>query len=149
MDNMNTQPQIPFEEWLDQLPSDVGIDMYDLGYRAYPKNSNPNLPSQQDQSTLNAFFSAVMEDAMSDTEAFGLDRQVGGRHYKDLKIQPIEYCFANNLGPIATLIVKYITVAGQRSASGKSLREDLEKSLHCHEIWLDLLDKYELETDEN
>ena len=27
-----------------------------------------------------------------------LDKQEGGRHYKDLKIQPIEYIHANNMG---------------------------------------------------
>jgi hypothetical protein len=145
MNNMNTQQiaeEVPFDEWMNALPSDVTIDIFDMGFRAYPEG-NPNLPKQVDQATLNGFFKALMDEALGEQDQFGLDRQVGGRHYKDLTIQPIEYCYANKLGPIATLIVKYITTAGDREASGKSIREDIEKSLHCHEIWLDLLDKYE------
>jgi major membrane immunogen (membrane-anchored lipoprotein) len=38
-----------------------------------------------------------------------LETQVGGTHYKDKKIQPIEYILANNLGYIEGNVVKYIT----------------------------------------
>ncbi len=37
------------------------------------------------------------------------DHQVGGSHYKSLKIQPIEYIMANNLGYCEGNIIKYIT----------------------------------------
>jgi len=37
------------------------------------------------------------------------DYQVGGNHYKELKIQPIEYILANNMGFCEGAIVKYIT----------------------------------------
>ena len=36
-----------------------------------------------------------------------LNTQVGGSHYKDCKIQPIEFIHANNLGFMEGCIVKY------------------------------------------
>ena len=36
-----------------------------------------------------------------------LDIQVGGSHYKDKAIQPVEFCHANNLGGIESSIVRY------------------------------------------
>lgn len=38
-----------------------------------------------------------------------LDTQIGGNHYKKLKIQPIEYILANELGFCEGNIVKYIS----------------------------------------
>lgn len=38
-----------------------------------------------------------------------LDTQIGGDHYKKLKIQPIEYIIANELGFCEGNIVKYIS----------------------------------------
>lgn len=37
------------------------------------------------------------------------DNQVGGDHYRKLKIQPIEYIMANQLGYCEGNVVKYIT----------------------------------------
>lgn len=37
------------------------------------------------------------------------DYQVAGDHYKKLKIQPVEYILANNLGFCEGAIVKYIS----------------------------------------
>lgn len=51
--------------------------------------------------------------------------QVGGGHYKDLKIQPIEYILENNLGYCEANVVKYIT--RWRSKGGV---EDLRKAKH-------------------
>jgi hypothetical protein len=38
-----------------------------------------------------------------------LDVQVGGGHYKDLAIQPVEYIIKNNLGYLEGNVLKYIT----------------------------------------
>ena len=38
-----------------------------------------------------------------------LQTQVGGSHYKDKKIQPIEYILANDLDYIEGNVIKYIT----------------------------------------
>lgn len=59
-----------------------------------------------------------------------LDVQVGGVHYKQFKIQPIEYILANNLGYIEGNIIKYIS--RWRSKNGI---QDLEKIKH----YVDLL----------
>ena len=67
-------------------------------------------------------------------QANPLEVQVGGGHYKDLKIQPIEYIHANNLGYCEANVVKYIS--RWRSKGGL---QDLEKVKH----YVDLLIKLE------
>nr|DAR34910.1 MAG TPA: nucelotide kinase [Caudoviricetes sp.] len=54
-----------------------------------------------------------------------LETQVGGDHYKELSIQPIEYILANKLGFCEGNVVKYIT----RYKSKNGL-EDLKKAKH-------------------
>lgn len=41
--------------------------------------------------------------------SIALDTQIGGSHYKDQAIQPVEYIHANGLGFIEGSIVKYVT----------------------------------------
>lgn len=60
-----------------------------------------------------------------------LKHQVGGTHYKDLKIQPIEYIIANNLGWCEGNIVKYIT----RHHSKNGI-DDVLKVIHYAELLL-------------
>lgn len=67
-------------------------------------------------------------------QANPLDVQVGGGHYKDLKIQPIEYIHANNLGYCEANVVKYIS-----RWKSKGGLQDLEKVKH----YVDLLIKLE------
>lgn len=67
-------------------------------------------------------------------QANPLDVQVGGGHYKGLKIQPIEYIHANNLGYCEANVVKYIS--RWRSKGGL---QDLQKVKH----YVDLLIKLE------
>ena len=64
--------------------------------------------------------------------------QVGGGHYKELKIQPIEYILENNLGYCEANVVKYIT--RWRSKNGV---EDLRKAKH----YIDFLIERELHED--
>jgi hypothetical protein len=63
-----------------------------------------------------------------------LDRQVGGNHYKDLKIQPIEFIHANNIPFCEANAIKYL--CRHRAKNG---RQDLEKAKH----YIDLLIKLE------
>lgn len=51
-----------------------------------------------------------------------LDTQIGGDHYKKLKIQPIKYILANDLGFCEGNIVKYISRWREKGGI-----EDLEK----------------------
>lgn len=54
-----------------------------------------------------------------------LDIQVGGGHYKNLAIQPIEYIMKNNLSYCQGNIVKYTT-----RYKDKNGIEDLKKAKH-------------------
>lgn len=69
-------------------------------------------------------------------ETKALDTQVGGDHYKDCKIQPIEYIMANDLPYCEANIVKYIT--RWRKKGGK---QDIEKVIHYAQILLESVDK--------
>jgi hypothetical protein len=61
-----------------------------------------------------------------------MERQVGGEHYKNLAIQPIEYIVRNNLGWLEGNAVKYITRHKQ-----KGERKDIEKAIHYLQIILE------------
>jgi hypothetical protein len=60
--------------------------------------------------------------------------QVGGAHYKELAIQPMEYSMANKLDACQHTIIKYVT-----RFRAKGGIQDLEKARHC----LDMLIAFE------
>lgn len=62
-----------------------------------------------------------------------LNIQVGGNHYKDCKIQPVEYIHANQLGFCEGNVVKYIT----RWKSKNGIK-DLEKARHYIDLLIQL-----------
>lgn len=62
-----------------------------------------------------------------------LTQQEGGSHYKDCKIQPIEYIHANSLDFFQGNIVKYVT--RHKSKNGA---EDLRKVIHYAQLALEL-----------
>ena len=64
-----------------------------------------------------------------------LDVQVGGDHYKILKIQPMEYSMANGLNACQHTIIKYVT----RYASKNGV-EDLKKARHTIDLLIDFLE---------
>lgn len=61
-----------------------------------------------------------------------LDRQVGGSHYKDCPIQPIEYIMANELPYCEANIVKYITRHAKKGGA-----KDIEKVIHYAQLLLE------------
>ncbi len=67
---------------------------------------------------------------MPDVNTSALGTQVGGTHYKDMKIQPVEFIHANGIGYFEGNVIKY--VARWRAKGGIA---DLEKARH----YLDLL----------
>lgn len=67
-----------------------------------------------------------------------LNNQVGGTHYKDLKIQPIEFIHANNIPFCEANAIKYLCRWRQKNG-----RQDLEKARH----YIDLLIKLEYGND--
>lgn len=62
-----------------------------------------------------------------------LSTQVGGNHYKDMPIQPVEFCQRNGLHYCEAAAVKYI--CRHKSKNGA---EDIRKAIHYLELLLDL-----------
>lgn len=67
-------------------------------------------------------------------------KEVGGTHYEQMAIQPIEYIHANKLDFLEGSVIKY--VSRHRRKNGK---QDLEKAIDC----LKLLIKYEYSDNES
>lgn len=65
-----------------------------------------------------------------------LDTQVDGDHYKKLKIQPIEYIYANNIGYMEGNVIKYIS-----RWKDKNGIKDLEKAKHYIDLLIELESK--------
>ena len=64
-----------------------------------------------------------------------LDEQIGGDHYKDMAIQPVQFIVANNLGFLEGCIIK--RVCRWRTKGGV---EDLEKAKHELDLLIRLQD---------
>lgn len=65
-----------------------------------------------------------------------LDVQVGGGHYKEMRIQPIEFGMANALNMCQALALRYIV----RNKGGMRKRiEEREKAIHCIELEIDFI----------
>ena len=62
-----------------------------------------------------------------------LDSQIGGNHYKNFVIQPIEFCQINRLHACETSIIKYICRHGSKNGL-----QDLEKAKHYIELLIKL-----------
>jgi len=75
---------------------------------------------------------------MNTTQTNALAIQVGGGHYKDLKIQPVEYIHANGIGYFEGNVIKY--VSRWRSKGGVA---DLQKAKHYIDLLMDLEAKAE------
>ena len=53
------------------------------------------------------------------------DTQIGGNHYNNKKIQPIDYILENNLGYCEGNVIKYITRHKDKNGA-----EDIKKAIH-------------------
>ncbi len=91
-------------------------------------------------STLKDLFTDVFsEPSMPATfRSSALDVQVGGSHYKDMRIQPVEFIHANGLGFLEGNVIKY--VSRWRNKNGIA---DLEKAKHYIELLIELATKEE------
>lgn len=85
-----------------------------------------------------------MSDGMSDMhwdeqhvtehiEVPALTKQVGGDHYKDMHIQPVEFIVANNIGFLEGNVIKYICRHHNKNGA-----DDIKKAIHYCELLLDL-----------
>ena len=62
-----------------------------------------------------------------------LENQIGGNHYKDYTIQPVEFIHANNVPFLEGNIIKYIMRHKKKNGI-----QDLEKAKHYLEILIQL-----------
>lgn len=62
------------------------------------------------------------------------DKQVGGNHYKDFAIQPIEFIHANKIPFIEGAVIKYVC-----RHRGKNGVQDIDKAIH----FLEMLKQFE------
>ena len=65
------------------------------------------------------------------------DKQIGGKHYKEYKIQPIEFIVANKLDFIQGNIIKYAL----RKKDGEHPDEKWNKIIHYCELAKELQNK--------
>ena len=61
--------------------------------------------------------------------------QVGGNHYSQMAIQPVEFIMRNKLDFLQGNVIKY--VCRYRSKNG---RQDLQKAIHCIELLIEMYD---------
>lgn len=64
-----------------------------------------------------------------------LSVQIGGSHYKDCAIQPVEFIEANNLQFLEGCIIKRVTRHNKSTGKG---RQDIEKAIHELQLLLEL-----------
>jgi len=67
--------------------------------------------------------------------AKAMNRQVGGSHYKDMAIQPVDFCIQNKLGFCEGNVIKYVC-----RYKNKGLAADLQKAKHYIELLLEGLE---------
>jgi hypothetical protein len=60
-----------------------------------------------------------------------LEAQIGGDHYKDMKIQPVEFIVANDLAFLEGNVVKYIC-----RHHAKNGAQDIKKAIHYCQLIL-------------
>ena len=56
-------------------------------------------------------------------------KQVGGKHYTNYKIQPIEFITSNNIGFIEGNVIKYLLRFKEKNGL-----QDLDKAIHYLEL---------------
>ena len=61
------------------------------------------------------------------------NKQIDGNHYKEMKIQPVEYIFKNNIPFLEGNVIKYITRHKEKNGI-----TDLRKAKHCIELIAEL-----------
>lgn len=79
---------------------------------------------------------------MQRSELNPLSTQVGGDHYRDMAIQPVEFIHANGIGYFEGNVIKYIS--RWRKKNGIA---DLEKARHYIDLLIELENRDARKTD--
>jgi hypothetical protein len=109
--------QVELASWLDDY---YGEHLYGVKF--------PGCDNVHDAENCRLSLAQIKEHIMKAT-----DTQVGGTHYKDMPIQPVEYIHKNGLSFLEGNVVKYIT--RHKTKNGKA---DVEKALHYCQLILQL-----------
>ena len=72
---------------------------------------------------------------MTDIENSALGVQIGGDHYKQCKIQPVEFIEANHIQFLEGCMIKRLTRHDKPTGKG---RQDIEKVIHEAQLLLEL-----------
>ena len=75
-----------------------------------------------------------LNDALPEEWDKATKKQIGGSHYQHFKIQPVEFCYHNNIPYLEATAIKYL--CRHREKNGL---EDLQKAKH----FIDLLIEFE------
>lgn len=115
--------------------SEHGGDLIKLVKDAAPQPTDSATLAEETLVALGWTFDgqAWVENAVVTMAPNALDVQVGGTHYKDCAIQPIEYIHANKLGFAEGNVVKYITRHRQKHGA-----DDVRKVIHYCQLLLEL-----------
>lgn len=125
---MSNLKQYPLKKE-DVMPKNKNDDM------VYGKDLLEHMEKERRRVQEQAFVETFKPEQLSDGLRISspLNIQVGGSHYKDTKIQPVEYAHANKLDFFQGSVIKYITRF--RSKNG---RQDLEKAKHFIDLLIEL-----------
>jgi hypothetical protein len=66
-----------------------------------------------------------------------LNTQISGSHYKDMKIQVVEFCYANNIPFLEGAVIKYVCRWKKKGGV-----DDLKKARHFIDILIELSHKH-------
>lgn len=64
-----------------------------------------------------------------------LEKQIGGTHYSEMAIQPVEYIYANNIDYWRGTAIAYL------SRDKLDPLEDVKKAIHTLQLYVELVEK--------
>lgn len=113
------------------LGGDVSVDIYGCESGTGDRSDCDLIELVKDEKGFTIWHG--VEQPKIDMVPNALAVQVGGSHYKDCAIQPIEYIHANKLGFAEGNVVKYITRHRQKHGA-----DDVKKAIHYCQLLLEL-----------
>ena len=95
---------------------------------------------------LAQYGASLTEDLATQIDLAPLLTQVGGDHYKDQELQPIEACWLR-YGYIAVKATLHCKVDKYLTREKGNEREQLEKAAHCIALLIEFYDKEQLDVE--
>ena len=72
-----------------------------------------------------------------------LNKQIGGKHYKVWKVQPVNFIRNNKINFIFGTMIKYIMRIASNTTNTRKKLEDLDKIIHYAEIEKEFIRKHD------